>query len=173
MKPLFYISRHIAAVGVSAITGAVLWTVIYFILLLFAILIGGGTGGPLSYPAMLTFLLIGILGIGLLVFAPSCAFGRLIAAQTKWPLITAIPFVFIAGGVLSYLLYQACIELVTTHSMPPVSTVFKNYLIYLAVPLGAYWWLTDGPFAIIDGVRRWIFRIFIPSAPPSQTGPTL
>jgi len=47
------------------------------------------------------------------------------------------------------------IELVTTHSMPSVLSVLKNFVIYLSVPLGVYWWLTEGPGALFDSFRRW------------------
>jgi hypothetical protein len=42
MKPLLYIGRHVAAVGVAAALAALVWTIVYVALLLFAIM---GTPG--------------------------------------------------------------------------------------------------------------------------------
>jgi hypothetical protein len=41
---------------------------------------------------------------------------------------------------MSISIYWAYIELVTTHSMPSMLAVMKNFAIYLSIPLGAYWW---------------------------------
>ena len=158
MKPLLYIGRHVAAVGVAAALAALVWTIVYVALLLFAIMTDSGIGSPISYPIWLVFLLVSITIIGLFVFAPACALGRLFVGVTRLPLLAAIPIVFGAGALLSYMAYDLYITFVTTHSMPPASTVFQNYCVYLSIPLGAYWWIVDGPFAILDGFRRWFRR---------------
>lgn len=32
----------------------------------------------------------------------------------------------------------------------------QNFALYLSVPLGVYRWLTEGPGALFDSIRRWI-----------------
>ncbi|MBK8040433.1 MAG: hypothetical protein IPK22_25365 [Verrucomicrobiaceae bacterium] len=171
MKSMLYIVRHVAALGIAAVLGAVLWTIVYFALLLFAMFTDSGIGSPISYPLWLVFLLLSITIIGLLIFAPACAVGRLFVAITRFPQIASIPVVFGVGALLSYLAYGLYIATVTTHSMPPATTVFLNYCIYLSIPLGAYWWIVDGPFAVVDGLRRWLHQRFSAATRPSADTP--
>jgi hypothetical protein len=42
--------------------------------------------------------------------------------------------------------------------MPSVAVVLKNFAMFLSIPLGIYWWITEGPGAIFDACRRWIRR---------------
>jgi len=72
------------------------------------------------------------------------------------PRITAIPVVFGSAFVLSYLACWAFIEGLTTHPMPSTWVVLRNFTVFLSVPLGAYWWVTEGPGALFDAFRRWI-----------------
>lgn len=163
VSAVFYIGRHVAAVAMAAILGAVLWTIVYFALLLLAMVTDSRIGSPLAYPLWLVFLVLGIITIGLLIFAPACAIGRLFVGITRFPQITAIPIVFGAGTLLYFMAWSS-IAYVTTQLMPPLSTILLNYCIYMAVPLGAYWWIVDGPFAIVDGIRRWRHRRSITKA---------
>jgi hypothetical protein len=54
--------------------------------------------------------------------------------------------------------------------MPSMLTVLKNFAIYLSIPLGAYWWLTEGPGALFDAFRRWIGRRRQNKRPSEQDG---
>jgi hypothetical protein len=76
----------------------------------------------------------------------------------RLPRIAAIPIVTGAAILPSYAVYWAYIEMVTTHSMPSMLTLLKNFAVYLSIPLGAYWWLTEGPGALFDAFRRWLGR---------------
>lgn len=138
--------------------GLVLWTLTYLVLLVIAIVGDQGIGGPLAYPAgvLVVFVSCGLLGWG--VFAPASAVGAVLCSWFKWPRLAAIPIVTVAAFVLSYLLYRVFIGLFTTHSMPPALTILKNFAIYLSVPLGIYWWLTEGPGVLFDAFRRWLGR---------------
>ena len=156
MKLLFYLGRHLAAISLSAAIAAVLWTVAFFALLLYALVTNGRIGSPVAYPIVLILLVVGVVSVGLLIFAPACAVGRLAVSITGLPRLAAIPFVFTAGAALSHFAYRFYICALTTHPMPAAATVFLNYLTYFSIPLGAYWWATVGPFAIIDALHRWI-----------------
>ena len=158
MKLLLYLCRHLAAISILAAITAVLWTVVFFALLLYALVTSGGIGSPVAYPIVLILLVVGVVSVGLLIFAPACAFGRFAVSITGLPRLAAIPIVFAAGAALSHFAYCLYICALTTHPMPTAATVFLNYLTYLSIPLGAYWWATDGPFALIDALRRRLRR---------------
>lgn len=79
--------------------------------------------------------------------------GRVFAG---WPQMTVVPVVFVAGGLFTYCVDWLFVTLVTTHSPASLDEVSRNYATYLAIPLGIYWGITDGPFALLDVIRRWI-----------------
>lgn len=148
--------RHLLVVPIAIVAGCVLWTIAYVLLLLAAIIFNQGVGGPLAYPAGIITILIASIVVGWGIFAPASAVGAIFCALLKLPRLAAIPVVAVAAFILSYMLYWGYIERVTTHSMPDATTILKNFAIYLSIPLGVYWWLTEGPGAIIDVVRRWL-----------------
>lgn len=137
------------------VAGCALWTVAYFLLLVVAVIGGHGIGGPLAYPAGLIAVIgcCAVLGWG--VFAPASAAGAIFCVVFKLPRLAAIPIVTVAAFVLSYLLYGGYIMMVTTHPMPSTWIILKDFAIFLSVPLGSYWWLTEGPGALFDAFRRW------------------
>ena len=158
LPALTFLARHFLFVAFAMIAGCVVWTIAYFVLLGIAVVTNQGVGGPLAFPAGILAVLAacGFLGWG--VFAPASAVGAAFCRVFRLPRISAIPVVTVAAFLLSYVIYWAYIEVVTTHSMPSMLTVLKNFAIYLSIPLGAYWWLTEGPGALFDGFRRWIGR---------------
>ena len=156
LPTLTFLARHLLFVAIAMIAGCIAWTVVYVVLLILAVVTNQGIGSPLAFPAGIIAVLAacGFLGWG--VFAPASAFGEVFRRVFRLPRIAAIPVVTIAAYLLSYLIYWAYIEMVTTHSIPSMLTVLKNFAIYLSIPLGAYWWLTEGPGALFDAFRRWI-----------------
>lgn len=144
MAATLFLIRH--AIAITVVTGCLCigWTIIYFALFLLAILTNSGLGSPLSYPITLVFLLISSLVICGGIFAPSCGMGALICYLAKWPRLVSIPFTFVAALALSYLAYWFFIFFVTTHSMPPAVVILQSFLLYLSIPLGVYWWVTEG-----------------------------
>jgi hypothetical protein len=151
-----FAARHLLIVPIAIVAGCVIWTIIYVILLLVAIIFNQGIGGPLSYPAGIIAILVTTIVIGWGVFAPASAIGAIACALLKLPRLAAIPIVTASAFGLSYFLYWGYIELVTTHSMPSAAVVLKNFAMFLSIPLGIYWWITEGPGAIFDACRRWI-----------------
>lgn len=151
-----FAARHLLFVPVAVIAGCVLWTVAYVMLLLAAIIFNQGVGGPLAYPAGIVAILVTTIVTGWGIFAPASAIGAIVCALLKLPRLVAIPIVTASAFLLSYLLYWGYIELVTTHSMLSAAVILKNFAIFLSIPLGIYWWLTEGPSAIFDAFRRWV-----------------
>lgn len=155
--PVFtFLARHFLFVVLAMIAGCVIWTFAYLVLLAIAVITDQGLGGPLAFPAGIIIVVASCVFLGWGVFAPASATGAIFCGLFRLPRIAAIPVVCLAVFIFSYLIYWACIELVTTHSMPPISTVLKNFGIFLSVPLGVYWWLTEGPGVLFDSFRRWI-----------------
>jgi len=153
---LSFLARHLLFVLFVMIAGCVLWIVAYFLLLVIAVMGDQGIGGPLALPAGLIAVIASCIFLGWGVFAPASAIGTIFCGLLKLPRLAAIPIVTVAAFVLTYVVYWGYIELVTTHPMPSAATVLKNFAIYLSVPLGAYWWLTEGPGALFDSFRLWI-----------------
>jgi hypothetical protein len=151
-----FAARHLLIVPIAIVAGCVIWTIIYVILLLVAIIFNQGIGGLLAYPAGIIAILVTTIVIGWGVFAPASALGAIASALLKLPRLAAIPIVTASAFGLSYFLYWGYIELVTTHSMPSAAVVLKNSAMFLSIPLGIYWWITEGPGAIFDACRRWI-----------------
>jgi hypothetical protein len=151
-----FAARHFMIVALAIIAGCILWTIAYLVLLMVAVIWNQGVGGPLAYPAGIVAIISTCIFTGWGVFAPASGVGIVFCSKFGLPRLAAIPVVFGTAFVISYLMYWAFIELLTTHSMPSAWIVLKNYMVYLSVPLGAYWWLTEGPGALFDAFRRWI-----------------
>ena len=151
-----FLARHFLCVVLAMIVGCIAWAIAYLALLAIAVVTNQGLGGPLAFPAGI----IAVVGVSTLlgwgVFAPASAAGAVFCGLLRLPRIAAIPVVCLAAFILSYLAYWAYIELITTYSMPSTWTVLKHFGIYLSVPLGIYWWLTEGPGALVDAFRRWV-----------------
>jgi len=155
---LTFVARHLLFIICAMVVGCILWTFSYVVLLAAAVIGNQGLGGPLSFPAGILAVVSSFIFLGGGIFAPACAIGSICCAMLKLPRLAAIPFVCAAALLLSYLLYWAYIEQVTTHPMPSAWIVLKNSALFLSAPLGIYWWLTEGPGALFDAFRRW-FRV--------------
>ena len=150
LATLAFLGRHLSFVVFAMVAGCILWTIVYLGLVFTAVITNQGVGGPLAFPAGIATVVIACISIGWGIFAPATAMGSMFCRALGLPRLAAIPVVFVAGFVLSYLLYWAFIERLTTHPMPPVWIVLKNFGIYLSLPLGVYWWLTEGPGVFLD-----------------------
>jgi hypothetical protein len=153
---LTFVARHFVCVLLAMLVGCVLWAVVYAALLLTAVVTDQGLGGPLAFPVGIVSVIVVCVFVGWGIFAPASAAGAVFCGMFRLPRLAAIPVVFLAAFVFGYLLYWAFIEMLTTHPMPPIGTVLKNFVVYLSIPLGAYWWLTEGPGALFQVFWRWL-----------------
>lgn len=162
MKPawkiVIFFVRHALMIFMAMMVGCVMWTLIYAFLLFLALMLGQGWGGPLAYPAGIIAILLTCLVIGAGVFAPACAIGAMACSFLKWPRFAAIPIVAVAAFGLSYALARGYIARVPSETIPSVVVVLKIFVMFLSIPLGGYWWITEGPGAIVDALRRWLRR---------------
>ena len=143
--------RHALASPLAVVAGCLLWTAVYVILLLCAVISGQGLGGPLAYPAGIIAVVAGGLVIGWGIFAPACAAGALFCGITGLTRFASIPVVFASGFLFSWLICWAF----PSDPMPPFLKILAGYAAFLSVPLGVYWWVTEGPGAIFVAFRRW------------------
>lgn len=150
-----FVIRHALAVPLAIVAGCVLWTAAYVLLLLWAMVASEGLGGPLAYPAGIVAVVVGGALIGWGIFAPACAAGALFCSLLRISRFAAIPVVFVVGFLVSYLICWAYNGWITTSPMPSFGTIGASYAMFLSVPLGAYWWITEGPGAIYVAFRRW------------------
>ena len=72
----------------------------------------------------------------------------------RWPRLAAIPVVFLAFLGFCYLFYAGYLTLMTTHTVSGVSVIVRNFVLYLSLPLGVYWWVTEGPGALFEVFRK-------------------
>ena len=133
LSVLTFAARHLLIVPFGIIAGCILWTIAYVLLLAVAVIWNQGIGGPLAYPAGILAIIGASIFIGWGIFAPASAIGAIFCAAFRLPRLAAIPVVFGSAFVLSFLLYQAYIVGLTTHSMPSIGVVLKNYAIFLSV----------------------------------------
>lgn len=145
MVPLFYFLRHVLFVLALAAAAAVMVALVYVALLGWAIVQGGGLGSPVAWPIWVALLSGAMLVVGLLNFLPACAIGRWVTGRLGWPKLAAIPFVFAAGLALWCLPMGGLLPRGASW-WPGI----RFYCIWMAVPLGGYWWLTDGPGAVLE-----------------------
>jgi len=98
-----FFGRHFLIVPFAALAGCILWTVAYLILLLVAVVGDKGVGGPLAYPAGIATVIFPCFVLGWGVFAPSCGLGVLFCVIFRTNRFWAIPVVFTAAFLLSWL----------------------------------------------------------------------
>ena len=153
---LAFFVRHLLMTPFAIVAGCILWSIAYLLLLLVAMIGNYGLGDPLAYPAEIVAIFAAAIPIGWGVFAPASATGAVFCKLFKLPKIAAIPVVFGSAHALSYLLYSMYLDGMTTYPSASPWIMLKHFVIYLSVPLGAYWWLTEGPGAFFEVFRRWI-----------------
>jgi hypothetical protein len=140
----------------AAFAGCVLLALAYFLLLAIALIGDQGLGGPLALPAGLIAVTVACVVIGMGIFAPASAIGAVFCAVFKLPRLAAIPVVTVAAFSLSYLVYWGHFGRFAVDFMPDAFVVLGKFTVFLAIPLGIYWWLTEGTGAVFDALLRWI-----------------
>ena len=91
---LAFLARHFLFVVLAMLLGCVLWTVVYLVLLVIAVVANQGLGGPMAYPAGLVAVVLSCVFLGWGVFAPATALGAIACGLLRWPRLAAIPLVY-------------------------------------------------------------------------------
>lgn len=151
-----FLLRHALAVVVSVVVPCVLLTVVYCGLLLWAMIFGGGLGGPLAYPVGLLMVFLGALAASVLVFFPAVGAAELVARHFGWPVLAQLPL-SVAGPAL------VCAALaiaagVQGRDVGAGAVTFACLLGIGLIPLVLYWWVAQSlPLLgeLVGRVRGW------------------
>jgi|GEM_PF-2200566 len=152
--------RHGVVLAAATVVGSGLWAALYVALLCIAAISGGGAGSPLTFPAGLLGILVLSVVLGGGIFAFASGAGSLACSFFRLPKISAIPLAFVGGFLLTWWTSWFWAAVLPQFDPPPFLQVASFYLLYLTVPLGAYWWLTEGPLAVVDACYRLLQRQF-------------
>ncbi|MDB6078257.1 MAG: hypothetical protein JWO82_2004 [Akkermansiaceae bacterium] len=161
-----FLPRHLFFIATGTLFAWVVWTALYLFLLAIALLGHGQLGDPLAYPTgLLVILATGLIGgggIGL----PACAFGYWTCRSYRWPKAAAIPVVLLAGALEATPVIAGLFRVKA--GLPLVDLAIWSFFTYLwaiAPLLGLYWWLTESPRPIFEGLRRRILRKYFTGSP--------
>ena len=149
VRTLWFLAKHGMFLMLAAVAACLVWTALYFALLLWAVITDSGVGGPLAWPAGLVACVLGCAAFGLGVAIPACAVAAILRSRLRWPRMVEIPISFLAAFALWF--GWACVF----HGGLPEPLDFSISLLWLPLPLGTWWWLTEGPGAMWDALRRW------------------
>ena len=144
-----FIFRHAVASAVLIGGSVALFAALYFSLLLWAMLTGGGIGGPLAFPGMMliAFAAATISVVG--VLAPVTILSQVLRVRfLNVNRLAEIPIATLLASALVFAL---------VHGHPLALYVLVTELILL----GAYWWTLQAADALAEGVERawsWIRR---------------
>ncbi len=139
------LARHFLALAATVVVLTVLWTAIYILLLLWALLGGEGLGSPLAYPLGLLILLGGAVAAGLCLFLPATALAEWVARRRGCRVLAQIPLATIFflifclfGGGLWALAAGA------SFTAGAAAVRGLNLFVLLLLPFGLYWWVAQG-----------------------------
>lgn len=153
---LAFVLKHLICAVLAAVVAGVCWVVVYFGLLIWAMIGDAGVGSPLALPVGLLFILCGVFLLCVAVFAPACAAGRVFCYISGLPDFSAIPVVLVVAVLVS----SGITQMIDPNEIQEVSDMVGGggFLIraaLISVPLGIYWWMTEGTSALVDAVKRW------------------
>lgn len=101
------------------------------------------------------------IAAGCVLWTVAYVVGALFGFVTGWSRFAAIPVVFVSVCLFSLAIYW----LFSSDPMFPFLKILLGYVIFLSVPLGGYWWVTEGSGAVFEAFRRWRARRRIKSLP--------
>lgn len=154
----FY-ARHLLALCVVVAAPCVLFTILYFVLLLWAIVFGGGIGSPIAYPIGLMVIFIGAFGVGSMLFFPSTVFAEWIVKKRNLPVLAQIPITVGSVGMLCLLVSAIATANSSAPSLRSAFVGFATLFGILLLPLGLYWWTAQsGPLVL--AVFRRVLAVF-------------
>lgn len=157
--------RHSLAIGLVVAAGAVLWTITYLVLLIYAFFTGSGLGGPLAYPALLLFFVFAGTALCLGFFLPATALAEWFVRRMQWNTFAQIPIgLAILWGLILGLILLVQGEMLRQSLIFGTSMLFGliyflqkdsaqqmivlSFLLWLVLllPMGLYWWAAQsGP----------------------------
>ncbi|HCN28394.1 MAG TPA: hypothetical protein DIT64_06415 [Verrucomicrobiales bacterium] len=145
-----FCARHFLALAVTVAAACVIWTITYFALLLWAVLAGGGIGGPLAYPAGLLFFIVAATAACLILLFPATALAEWFARRCGFPIVAQIPLSVAALALL-------CLVASAVGAQPTLQGVLVGFgvlFLTLLMPLGLYWWAAQSVPLLLSLIQR-------------------
>jgi hypothetical protein len=146
-----FLLRHALAVAVSVAAPCVLWTAVYFGLMLWVMVFGGDPGGPLAYPAGILTFFMGALAASVLVFFPVVGAAELVARRRGWPVLAQLP---LSVGGLVVVCAAVAVATGEVKGAGADASVFACLLGLGLIPLVLYWWVAQSLPLVADVARR-------------------
>jgi len=158
-----FCARHFLAIGITVVSTCILWTVIYFALLIWAVLTNSRLGGPLAYPAGLLAFLVTSTAASLLFLFPAAAISECVARYARLPVLIQIPLCLSVLAVLCPAAAALLLALDSQISVTNVATGGGMLFLTFLVPMGLYWWTAQsGPLLLsLLGIRRSVHSLAI------------
>jgi len=153
-----FVARHTVAAAVLFAASCVLWTVVYLLLLVWAVIADAGLGSPVVYPIGLILLFAATASACLMLFMPATLGAEVLCRWQRMPTLVGIPIALALYAVLcfgwsvgAYLIWRFDGSLSWALLLAAITT--------LALPLGLYWWSAEFPRIAWESVRA-VRRIF-------------
>lgn len=146
--------RHALAMAVTIVLPCVLWTLLYLVLLLWAILTDSGIGSPVAYPLGLLLVAAWSALMAVVFFFPSTAFAALITTRMKWAILWQIPLCLTLFALFSGLLALTVGAQSASPAWRDTSIGFGLFYAAHLLPLGLYWWTAQSLPVFQAGFRK-------------------
>ncbi|MCW8129974.1 MAG: hypothetical protein KIS92_06430 [Planctomycetota bacterium] len=146
MPLLRFVLKHLCAFAALAAAMSLACGVLYFALLAFAILFGGGLGGPLALPFMMLSGGLAAVAGCCAAFFPATACAEFFRRRLALPWFCEMPLASVLSLFAALAIAQCFAAGTSTAAF--VGHVFAWWLV-LAVPLGFYWWTTQAVDALL------------------------
>lgn len=145
-------ARHSFAILATAGVACTLWTVIYAVLLAWAVLSGGGLGGPLAYPGGLALAALGTVLLCCGLLGPLTGAAEWLVRRWRLPVLAGIP---VSVGMLVGVCTLAVVAGSAARlfgSISAAAVALGATVLSLLLPLGFYWWAAEiGPVLLSAG----------------------
>lgn len=152
---LLFAFRHLLVV--TLVTGGLclLWTILFVVLIIIAMLLGDGAGSPLIWPLGIVAILV-ICVPAWLVFMTACGIGLLAQRRFRLEELWAFPITLVSSTILCVAVLTA-VKILPDGSSGPASIYWPEIamIFLMQAVLFPYWWLTEGPGVIWNLLRRW------------------
>lgn len=153
---LAFVLKHLVCAVLAAVVAGFGWIVVYYGLLIWAMIGDAGVGSPVALPVGILPVSFTAFVVCVAVFAPACAAGRVFCYISGLPDFSAIPVVLVAAVLVSF----GVTQMIDPNEVQGVRAMVggEGFLVRAArisVPLGIYWWMTEGTSALVDAVKRW------------------
>jgi hypothetical protein len=147
-------AQHLLALSVTVAAACAAWTILYFALLLWALLTNGGIGSPLAYPAGLLFVALATAVTSFVLLLPSTALAAWIAHRSRLPIFAQIPLSVGALALLSKIAVGIASRMGAMPALNGTPISFGVLFLVLLLPLGVYWFAMQSVPLLLSLLRR-------------------